>query len=94
MSNHDYDVAKWRPITPEAFMDLLGTSTLLENKETIVNKLEFLEDGRMRIVFLAEVKRPDMPERSFESPYLMQLYHPETGKSVCFQRGDVELAQI
>ncbi len=93
-----YDVANWKPFAHQALAEKLGSCFLtVDEPETVTVKcetlsgMEFLrDDGRLRLVVMAECKTE--PDKSEVAPYLMILYSPETGKVVCFERTDVGLA--
>jgi len=91
-----YDVANWRPITPERFLEELCTAFMTADEpETITLTIDpTLPDGRSRIVVGAACDgRGTRPEdRTMEiHPYLMILHQPEGGKTHAFVRTDLEL---
>ena len=83
----NYDIANWRPCTPVAYLEHLGQATLtLDNPDTLTVKVEQLADARIRTVLIAQVKLYDETGAPYSemAPYLMTIYCPETGKSLCF----------
>ena len=100
MANHIYDLADWRPITPEHYLEELGACTLTigePNELKVV--VETLDDERVRIVTHAEIctgRDDDGVPTGELGPYLMMLYSPEGGavtKPKCFKR-TTELALV
>lgn len=88
-----YDIAQWKPIKADAYAEALGEATLTVGEpDALLTKAEGLPDGRIRIVTYAEVIHIDDSSKVSEhEPYLMVIYSPEGGHTVCFERS-VELA--
>jgi len=92
-----YDLARWAPLSAENFIAQLTQTayTAVEPESLSCAPFELLPDGRLRIIFNAEVytqmATDQTPPTSENEPYLMLLHNPETGKTHHFVRSDAHL---
>lgn len=87
-----YDISRWKPLSSEAFSNELAMICVIdEDLGELKGVIENLPDGRIRIVFTAEVVEK-AGEAPLDDTYLMMIYSPEQNKTNHFVRSDVRLA--
>lgn len=93
INNDVYAVHKWKPVTPAQFLEELGQRTLtVEEPLELKAEVTTLLDGRIRISYYAYARPLNFEGTGDDlTPYLLQLYEPESGKSVLLKRSDVLL---
>jgi hypothetical protein len=88
-----YDVSRWRPVPPAEWLESLGeASCTLDEPADLKVEVTTLHDARVRTVHHAYVRTRDFAGTGDGiAPWLMTIYTPEGGKTVCFERTDVIL---
>lgn len=86
-----YDLARWKPITPEEYVREMSRIAADLNDGVFETETETLPDGRTRLSLNTDVVASVVGAKSGYSPYLTVLYDPETDKSTTFRRTDVRL---